>query len=199
MAAAARHEFDCVVRWKLDRFGRSVLHLSQQFAALTSYGVRFIALTQAIDTDTSNPPVGSCLQSWPRAPNSNTSCLSKELAPARVLQRLGEGRSGALCVCSGAMRRAGYRKGSGRSGFDCGRCLPELLSGNRLQKIAWCRGRSKASFGRRVALRKTFSSRTRIPYHPNVLYDERLLSHLGVHRGFYKADVEFEHLRRPGV
>ena len=55
ITAAARREFDCVLVWKLDRFGRSVLHLSQQLAALTSYGVRFIAVSQAIDTDASNP------------------------------------------------------------------------------------------------------------------------------------------------
>jgi putative DNA-invertase from lambdoid prophage Rac len=55
MAAAARREFDCVMVWKIDRFGRSVLHLSQQLAALTSYGVRFIAVSQGLDTDASNP------------------------------------------------------------------------------------------------------------------------------------------------
>jgi DNA invertase Pin-like site-specific DNA recombinase len=55
MTAAARREFDCVLVWKIDRFGRSVLNLSQQLAALTSYGVRFIAVSQAIDTDASNP------------------------------------------------------------------------------------------------------------------------------------------------
>jgi DNA invertase Pin-like site-specific DNA recombinase len=55
MAAAARREFDCILVWKIDRFGRSVLHLSQQLAALTSYGVRFIAVSQGLDTDASNP------------------------------------------------------------------------------------------------------------------------------------------------
>ena len=55
MACAARREFDAVLAYKIDRFGRSVLHLSQQLAALTSYGVRFIAVSQAIDTDASNP------------------------------------------------------------------------------------------------------------------------------------------------
>jgi len=55
MSAAARREFDCILVWKIDRFGRSVLHLSQQLAALTSYGVRFLAVSQAIDTDTTNP------------------------------------------------------------------------------------------------------------------------------------------------
>ena len=55
MAAAGRREFDCILVWKIDRFGRSVLHLSQQLAALTSYGVRFIAVSQGLDTDASNP------------------------------------------------------------------------------------------------------------------------------------------------
>jgi putative DNA-invertase from lambdoid prophage Rac len=55
MAAASRRDFDCVLVWKIDRFGRSVLHLSQQLASLTSYGVRFIAISQGIDTDASNP------------------------------------------------------------------------------------------------------------------------------------------------
>lgn len=55
MADAAKRKFDCVVVWKLDRFGRSVLNLSQQLAALTSFGVRFVATTQGLDTDQSNP------------------------------------------------------------------------------------------------------------------------------------------------
>jgi len=55
MADAARRKFDCVAVWKLDRFGRSVLNLSQQVATLTSHGVRFIATTQGLDTDQSNP------------------------------------------------------------------------------------------------------------------------------------------------
>jgi DNA invertase Pin-like site-specific DNA recombinase len=55
MGAAARREFDCILVWKIDRFGRSVLHLSQQLASLTSNGVRFIAASQGLDTDASNP------------------------------------------------------------------------------------------------------------------------------------------------
>jgi putative DNA-invertase from lambdoid prophage Rac len=55
MADAAKRKFDCVAVWKLDRFGRSVLNLSQQLATLTSFGVRFVATTQGLDTDQSNP------------------------------------------------------------------------------------------------------------------------------------------------
>lgn len=62
MADAAKRKFDCVAVWKIDRFGRSVLHLNQQIAALTSYGVRFIATSQSIDTDQSNPTSRLLLQ-----------------------------------------------------------------------------------------------------------------------------------------
>jgi DNA invertase Pin-like site-specific DNA recombinase len=55
MRHAIAHEFDCVVVWKLDRFGRSVLNLVESLNRLASAGVRFIATTQSIDTDESNP------------------------------------------------------------------------------------------------------------------------------------------------
>lgn len=62
MADAAKRKFDCVAVWKIDRFGRSVLHLNQQLAALTSHGVRFIATSQSLDTDQSNPTSRLLLQ-----------------------------------------------------------------------------------------------------------------------------------------
>lgn len=62
MADAARRKFDLVVVWKIDRFGRSVLHLNQQIGALTAHGVRFIATSQALDTDESNPASRLLLQ-----------------------------------------------------------------------------------------------------------------------------------------
>src|SRR5579864_4841203 len=55
MKAAALRKFDCVAVYKLDRFGRSVLHLNQQLETLTSNGVRFVAVSQGLDTDQSNP------------------------------------------------------------------------------------------------------------------------------------------------
>jgi putative DNA-invertase from lambdoid prophage Rac len=62
MTDAAKRRFDCVVVWKLDRFSRSVLHLNQQLAMLTSCGVRFIATSQSLDTDQSNPTSRLLLQ-----------------------------------------------------------------------------------------------------------------------------------------
>jgi putative DNA-invertase from lambdoid prophage Rac len=55
MRDASERQFECVLVWKIDRFGRSVLNLSQQLEQLGRYGVRFIATTQSIDTDASNP------------------------------------------------------------------------------------------------------------------------------------------------
>src|SRR5579864_4573466 len=62
MRDASKRNFDCVLVWKIDRFGRSVLHLNQQLAALNSYGVRFIATSQSLDTDQSNPTSRLLLQ-----------------------------------------------------------------------------------------------------------------------------------------
>src|SRR5260370_19903593 len=55
MADAGQLRFDVVLVYKLHRFGRSVLHLNQQLASLDSNGIRFIAVTQGLDTDHSNP------------------------------------------------------------------------------------------------------------------------------------------------
>lgn len=62
MSDATCRKFDCIVVYKIDRFGRSVLHLNQQLAALTSYGVRFIATSQSLDTDEKNPTSRLLLQ-----------------------------------------------------------------------------------------------------------------------------------------
>jgi len=55
MKDAAQHRFSAILVYKLDRFGRSVLHLSQALATLDANGIRFIAVSQGVDTDASNP------------------------------------------------------------------------------------------------------------------------------------------------
>jgi DNA invertase Pin-like site-specific DNA recombinase len=62
MQDAGRRAFDVVLVYKLDRFGRSVLHLNQQLATLTGHGIRFISTSQALDTDQSNPTSRLLLQ-----------------------------------------------------------------------------------------------------------------------------------------
>jgi len=52
---ARLRRFDAVLVWKLDRWGRSLAHLVQSIQELSGLGIRFIAVTQNIDTDESNP------------------------------------------------------------------------------------------------------------------------------------------------
>jgi putative DNA-invertase from lambdoid prophage Rac len=52
---ARKRRFDAVLVWKLDRWGRSVADSIRSIQELTSLGIRFIAVTQNIDTDESNP------------------------------------------------------------------------------------------------------------------------------------------------
>jgi len=52
---ARRRSFDCVLVWKLDRWGRSVSDSIAGIQELVSLQVRFIAVTQNIDTDETSP------------------------------------------------------------------------------------------------------------------------------------------------
>jgi putative DNA-invertase from lambdoid prophage Rac len=55
MEDARCRRFDVVVVWKLDRFGRSLVHCVTGIRELVSLGIRFIATSQGLDTDQSNP------------------------------------------------------------------------------------------------------------------------------------------------
>jgi DNA invertase Pin-like site-specific DNA recombinase len=55
MQDAGKRKFDVVLCWKLDRFGRSLLNCKAALQQLQMHGVRFIATSQNIDTDESNP------------------------------------------------------------------------------------------------------------------------------------------------
>ncbi len=55
MLDARARKFDVVLVYKLDRFARSLQHLITNIQALDSYGIRFVCVTQGIDTDKNNP------------------------------------------------------------------------------------------------------------------------------------------------
>jgi DNA invertase Pin-like site-specific DNA recombinase len=55
MADASKRKFDIVLVWTLDRFGRSLADCLNHLEALESCGIRFIAVTQGLDTDQRNP------------------------------------------------------------------------------------------------------------------------------------------------
>src|SRR5260370_18140167 len=52
---ARERRFECVLVWKLDRWGRSVADSLAGIQELKSLGIRWIAVTQNLDTDESNP------------------------------------------------------------------------------------------------------------------------------------------------
>jgi putative DNA-invertase from lambdoid prophage Rac len=55
MLDAAARRFDCLLVWKLDRFGRSLVDCLNNIHDLERNGIRFIAMTQGLDTDQKNP------------------------------------------------------------------------------------------------------------------------------------------------
>jgi DNA invertase Pin-like site-specific DNA recombinase len=55
MRDARQRRFDAVIVWKLDLWGQSVADCVRSIQELVSLGVRFLAVTQNLDTDESNP------------------------------------------------------------------------------------------------------------------------------------------------
>jgi DNA invertase Pin-like site-specific DNA recombinase len=52
LADARRREFDAILVWKLDRWGRSVADLVATLNELTALGVVFVSMTEALDLST---------------------------------------------------------------------------------------------------------------------------------------------------
>ncbi len=52
MSGACRRQFDAVLVWKIDRFGRSLKHLVNALAELAALGVAFISLRDNLDLST---------------------------------------------------------------------------------------------------------------------------------------------------
>jgi putative DNA-invertase from lambdoid prophage Rac len=55
MADGSARKFTCLLVWKLDRFGRSLVDCLNNIRFLEDHGVRFVAVTQGLDTDIQNP------------------------------------------------------------------------------------------------------------------------------------------------
>lgn len=53
LQAARRRELDCVIVWRLDRWGRSLKDLVTTLEELSELGVAFVSLTEALDLTTS--------------------------------------------------------------------------------------------------------------------------------------------------
>jgi DNA invertase Pin-like site-specific DNA recombinase len=52
MSDAHRRQFDAILVWKIDRFGRSLKHLVNALADLSAYGVAFVSLRDNLDLST---------------------------------------------------------------------------------------------------------------------------------------------------
>jgi DNA invertase Pin-like site-specific DNA recombinase len=58
MQAAHKHEFDCVLVWKFDRFARSVSHLLNALEEFHHLGIRFISVQDQVDMES---PMGKAM------------------------------------------------------------------------------------------------------------------------------------------
>jgi len=55
IADARAKKFHCLLVWKLDRFGRSLVDCLNNIKILEENSIRFISVTQGLDTDLQNP------------------------------------------------------------------------------------------------------------------------------------------------
>jgi DNA invertase Pin-like site-specific DNA recombinase len=55
MEAAHKRQIDCVMVWKLDRWGRNMMHAIETIQGLTAHGVRWLSISQGLDSHQTNP------------------------------------------------------------------------------------------------------------------------------------------------
>lgn len=90
MADARRRRFDTVVVWKFDRFARSVAQLADALREFESLDIKFVSLTEALDTAT---PAGRMLYHVLAAVAEFERDLIRERVTAGLAQAKREGRS----------------------------------------------------------------------------------------------------------
>jgi putative DNA-invertase from lambdoid prophage Rac len=117
LTAARAGELDCVIVWKLDRWGRSSLDLLSNIDTLQAAGVRFVAVTQGLDIKPGGDPVGRLLLTM----LAGVAEFEKSLIKERVTLGL---------------RRA--KEHGTRSGKPIGR--PRSMSQSRIDTVAALRG-----------------------------------------------------------
>jgi putative DNA-invertase from lambdoid prophage Rac len=119
MKDAALRRFDAVLVYKLDRFGRSVRNCLDGIAALGSHGVRFLAVSQSIDTDHTNPTARLLLHIL-----ASVAEFERELIRERV--------------CAGVRnaKRTGKQLGRKRVVFDRGKAVEMHQRGASVRQIA---------------------------------------------------------------
>jgi DNA invertase Pin-like site-specific DNA recombinase len=119
MADARQRRFDAVVVWKLDRWGRSLVHSIQSIQELAALGIRFLAITQNIDTDESNPMSRFMLQIF---------AAFSELEREMIRERVTAGVRNA--------KRKGVQLGRRRVVFDRTKAIAMHEAGSSIREIA---------------------------------------------------------------
>ena len=117
MADARRRQFDIVLVWKIDRFGRSLKHLVNALADLDAYGVAFASLKDNLDLST---PSGRLM--------FGIIAAMAEFERSLIQERVKAGLSHA--------RRIGKRLGRPRRIVDLEKITKLRAQGHSLQSIA---------------------------------------------------------------
>jgi DNA invertase Pin-like site-specific DNA recombinase len=141
MKDAAVRRFDAVLCFKLDRFGRSVRNCIEGIEALRAHGVRFLAISQSIDTDESNPTSRLLLHIL-----ASVAEFERELIRERV-------RAGVRNA-----KHRGKRLGRRRAAFDTNRAAEMHVAGASVREIAQTLGVGRGTVHRFLVSQKRVGS-----------------------------------------
>jgi DNA invertase Pin-like site-specific DNA recombinase len=143
MKDAGLRRFDVVSVWKLDRFGRSVRNCLDGIEGLRAHGVRFLAVSQSIDTDESNPTARLLLHIL-----ASVAEFERELIRERV-------RAGIKSA-----KHKGKQLGRKRVVFDRGKAQQMHSEGATVREIATALEVGKGTIHRFLASQKPTQSAT---------------------------------------
>jgi len=132
---AMLRKFDCLLVWTIDRFGRSVSQLVQNVQRLDQCGIRFIAISQGLDTDRSSPTSRLLLHILASVAEFERELICERIAAGRkrYAEDLAAGRIG-----NGVNTRSKKNLRSGRPWriFDREKALEMRAAGVSIEKIA---------------------------------------------------------------
>jgi len=132
LAAAHRGELDVVIAYKLDRMGRSSVHLLMTLAELDACGVKFVSVTEPIDTSS---PMGTMITTVLAA----VAQFERDL----IIERTRDGLA--------AAKRRGQQLGRPRQYVDLNRARVLHANGKKWSDVAALLGVSRATLLRELA------------------------------------------------
>ena len=132
---AKRRKFDCVLVYKLDRFGRSTRHLLNSLAEFDSLGVAFVSLSDSWDTST---PSGKLL--------FTVIAAMAEFERGLLVERVNSGIKRAQA--NGV--HCGRPKGAGATVIDLAAVRARIASGESLRGVAKSLSVSPALLSKRL-------------------------------------------------